>query len=137
MLFWFIDNIFVQFDGLVFQQTPVMVLYINNHWLLCFLTLMRQTFLQNKYGKLAQTLNSIFRYIDAYDVLSLNNSRFGDYLHLIYPNEEWYYWHSKICFLPWHPSWNRQRRDIYIYKNSYSIFHTFLLFTQLFSVDIY
>jgi hypothetical protein len=34
--------------------------------------------------KLAQTFNSNFRYID--DVLSLNNSRFGD-LHLIYPNE--------------------------------------------------
>jgi hypothetical protein len=26
-----------------------------------------------------------FRYID--DVLSLNNSRFGNYLHIIYPNE--------------------------------------------------
>jgi len=29
----------------------------------------------------------VFRYID--DVLSLNNSRFGDYLLLIYPNELW------------------------------------------------
>jgi hypothetical protein len=28
---------------------------------------------------------SSFRYID--DVMSLNNSRFGDYLHRIYPNE--------------------------------------------------
>jgi hypothetical protein len=35
--------------------------------------------------KLAQIFNSNFRCID--DVLSLNNSRFGDYLHLIYPSE--------------------------------------------------
>ena len=42
-----------------------------------------QGLLKNKDGKLAQTFNSNFRYID--DVLSLNYSRFGD-LHLIYPN---------------------------------------------------
>ena len=40
---------------------------------------------KNKNGKLAHTFNSSFRYID--DVLSLNNSRFSDYLHCIYPNE--------------------------------------------------
>jgi hypothetical protein len=34
---------------------------------------------------LAQTFNSSFRYVDY--VLLLNNSRFGDYLHRIYPNE--------------------------------------------------
>jgi hypothetical protein len=39
----------------------------------------------NKDRKLAQTFKSSFRYID--DVLSLNNSRFCDYLHRIYPNE--------------------------------------------------
>ena len=37
-----------------------------------------------KQKKLAHGLNISFRYID--DVLSLNNSRFGDFLHLIYPN---------------------------------------------------
>jgi hypothetical protein len=36
-------------------------------------------------GKLAHTFNYSYRYID--NVLSLNNSRFGDYLHRIYPNE--------------------------------------------------
>ena len=35
--------------------------------------------------KIAQIFNCSFRYID--DVLSLNNSRFGDYLHRIYLNE--------------------------------------------------
>jgi hypothetical protein len=44
-----------------------------------------QWFFKNKDRKLAQTFNSSFCYID--DVLSLNNSRFGDYLHRIYPNE--------------------------------------------------
>ena len=41
--------------------------------------------LKNKDRKLAQTFISSFRYID--EVVSLNNSRFGDYLHRIYPNE--------------------------------------------------
>ena len=44
-----------------------------------------QWLLQNNDRKLAQTFNSSFRYID--DVLSLNHSRFDDYLHRIYPNE--------------------------------------------------
>jgi hypothetical protein len=43
-----------------------------------------QGLLKNKDRKLAQTFNSSFRYID--DVLSLNISRFGVYLHRIYPN---------------------------------------------------
>jgi hypothetical protein len=41
--------------------------------------------LNTKDKKIAQIFNSIFRYID--DVLLLNNSRFGDYLHRIYPSE--------------------------------------------------
>ena len=44
-----------------------------------------QGLLKNKDRKLAQNFNSSFRYID--DDLSLNNSRFGDYLHLIYQNK--------------------------------------------------
>ena len=35
--------------------------------------------------KISRNLNSSFRYIG--DVLSLNNSRLGDYLHLYYQNE--------------------------------------------------
>ena len=37
------------------------------------------------FKKIAQTFNYSFHYI--YVVLSLNNSRFGDYLHRINPNE--------------------------------------------------
>ena len=44
-----------------------------------------QGFLKNKDRKLAQTFKSSICYIA--DVLSLNNSRFGDYLHRIYPTE--------------------------------------------------
>jgi hypothetical protein len=51
---------------------------------------------RNKDRKITQTFNSSISYID---VLSLNNSRFGDYLHL-------------ICFLPWLSHWNRQRKKI-------------------------
>ena len=41
--------------------------------------------LKHKERKLDQTFNSNFRYID--DVLSLNNSRSGEYLNCIDPNE--------------------------------------------------
>ena len=44
-----------------------------------------QGLLKNKDRKLAQTFNFSICYI--YDVLSLKNSRFGDYLHHSYPNE--------------------------------------------------
>ena len=44
-----------------------------------------QRLLKNKDFFLAQTFNSSFCYID--DVLSLDNFRFSDYLHRIYPNE--------------------------------------------------
>jgi hypothetical protein len=51
---------------------------------ICFYILMMQTSsmdFKNKDRKLDQSFNSIFCYID--DVLSLSNSRFGNYLHHI------------------------------------------------------
>ena len=80
-----IDNIFVLFSKqLVFQWIRIVPNYSS-----IFLPAYEEKFLQgllkNKDRKLAQTFNSSFRYI--VDVLSLNNSRFGDYLHRIYPNE--------------------------------------------------
>ena len=44
-----------------------------------------QEFLRKKDKKLTISLNFTFRYKD--DVLSLNNSKFGDYVERIYPNE--------------------------------------------------
>jgi hypothetical protein len=41
--------------------------------------------LQKNENKLARSFNFTFRYID--DVLSLNNSRFGDFIDRIYPIE--------------------------------------------------
>merc|ERR1711860_20912 len=91
MLDFFIDNIFVQCGGLVFQQRIGIPMGTNCAPLLADLFLhsyeaeFLQGLLQKKYRKLAQTFNFSFRYID--DVLSPNNSRFCDYLHLIYPSE--------------------------------------------------
>jgi hypothetical protein len=44
-----------------------------------------QGLLKKNEGKLARSFNFTFRYID--DVLSLNNSRFGDFVDRIYPIE--------------------------------------------------
>ena len=44
-----------------------------------------QGLVQKGEKKLAQSFNLTFRYID--DVLSLDNNRFSDHLHLIYPSE--------------------------------------------------
>jgi hypothetical protein len=44
-----------------------------------------QEIFKNKEIKLDQTIDSSFRYIDG--VLSLNNSRLGEYLHFINQNE--------------------------------------------------
>ena len=44
-----------------------------------------QWLLKNREQILAQTFNSSFNYLNY--VLSLNNSQFGNYLHLLYPNE--------------------------------------------------
>jgi hypothetical protein len=91
VLDFFIDNIFVLFGGWVFQQTIGISMGTNCAPLLAdlFLHAYEADFLQgvfkNKDRKLAQNSNSSFHYSD--DVLSLNNTRFGDYLHHIYPNE--------------------------------------------------
>jgi hypothetical protein len=86
-----IDNIFVLFGGRVFQQTIGISIGTNSAPLLADLfphayeVDFIQWLLKNKERKLGQPFNSSLRYIDG--VLSLNDSRFGDYLHRIYPNE--------------------------------------------------
>jgi len=77
-----IDNIFVIFDRRVFQQTVGIPVGINSAPLLADLFLYSyeadfiQELLKITEKKLTQSFNFTFRYID--DVLSLNNSRFGD-----------------------------------------------------------
>ena len=91
MLDFLIDNIFLMFGGRVFQQTVGIPMGTNCAPLLADLFLYSyeadfiQSLLQRKEKKLAQSFGFTFRYID--DVLSLNNSKFGDYVDLIYPTE--------------------------------------------------
>ena len=89
MLDFLIDNIFVTFGGRVFQQTVGIPMGTDCVPLLVDLFLYNydaefiQELLRKKDKKLAISFNSTFRYID--DVLSLNNTKFGDYVERIYP----------------------------------------------------
>jgi hypothetical protein len=91
MLEFLIDNIFVFFGGRVFQQTVGIPMGASCAPLLAdlFLYLYEGDFMQGSLKKnerkLGGSFNFTVRYLD--DVLSLNNSRFGDYVDRIYPIE--------------------------------------------------
>ena len=85
------DNIFVIFGGRVFQQTVSIHMGTSCGPLLADLFLyshevdfMHGLFKKNE-KKLTRSFNFTLRYID--DVLSLNNSRFGDSVNRHYPIE--------------------------------------------------
>ena len=88
MLEFLIDNIFVIFGGRVFHQTVGIPMDTNCAPLLADLFLYSYEadfihgILKKNENKLARSFNFTFRYTD--DVLSLNNSRFGDFVDLIY-----------------------------------------------------
>ena len=89
MLDFLIDNIYVEFGGEIYQQVVGIPMGTNCAPLLTdlFLYTYEANFIQSL--KLRGTKNTAqsfcftFSYID--DVLSLNNSCFGDYLDFIYP----------------------------------------------------
>ena len=91
MLEFLIDNIFVSFGGTLFQQVVGIPMGTNCAPLLAdlFLYSYESEFLQKlvKDKKIHETraFNFTYRYID--DVLSINNSRFAEFLPLIYPPE--------------------------------------------------
>ena len=91
MLDFLIDNIFVMFGGCIFQQIVGIPMGTNFAPLPVDLFLYSheadfiQGLLKENEKKLAWSFSFTFRYID--DVLSLNNSRFGDVFHRIYPIE--------------------------------------------------
>ena len=91
MLEFLIDNIFAMFGGRVFQQTVGIPMGTNCAPLHAdlFLYSYEADFingpLKKNEKKLARFFNITFRYID--DVISLNNSRFGDIVDRIYPIE--------------------------------------------------
>jgi hypothetical protein len=68
MLGYYIDNIFVQFGGLVFRQTIEIPMDTNCALLFAYETNFRQGLFKNKYRKFGQTFNSCIPYID--DVIS-------------------------------------------------------------------
>jgi hypothetical protein len=91
MLEFLIDSIFVIFGGRVFQQTVDIPMGTNCSALLADLFLYSyeeyfiQGLLKKNEKKVARSFNFTFRYVD--DVLSLNNSRFGDFVYRIFPIE--------------------------------------------------
>ena len=91
MLEFLIDNIFIMFGERIFQQTVGIPTGTNYILLLSDLLLYSheadfiQGLLKKNEKKLVRSFNFTFRYID--DILSLNNSRFGDSFDLIYPIE--------------------------------------------------
>ena len=90
MLEFLIDNIFVMFGGRVFQQTVGIPMGTNcallaDLFLYSYEADFIQGLLKKNEKKLAWSFNFMFRYID--DVLSLNNSRFCDFVDRIYPIE--------------------------------------------------
>jgi len=91
MLEFLIDNIFVFFGGRVFQQTVGIPIGTNCVPLLIGLLIFSyeadflQGLLMKNKKNLARSYILTFRYVD--DVLSLNNSRFGDFVDRIYPIE--------------------------------------------------
>jgi hypothetical protein len=83
MLEFLIDNVVVIFGGRVFQQTYGYKMCSSSRWLV--LVFVWGRLLKKNEFKLARSFNFTFRYID--EVLSLNNSRFGDFVDRIYPIE--------------------------------------------------
>jgi hypothetical protein len=91
MLEFLIDNICVSFGGTLFQQVVDIPLGTNCAPLLDDLFLysyeseILQKLVKDKKIHEARAFNFSYRYID--DVLSINNSRFAEFLPLIYPPE--------------------------------------------------
>ena len=86
-----IDNIFVSFGGTLFQQ--VVGIPMGTHWASLLVDLFAYSYESEFLQKLvkgkkineARNFNFTYRYID--DVLSINYSRFSEFLPLIYPPE--------------------------------------------------
>ena len=91
MLEFMIDNLFHVFGGRLFQQTADIPMGTNcapilaDKFLYSYEADFIQGLLKKNEKKLVRSFNFTFRYID--DVLSLNNSRFGDCVGRIYPIE--------------------------------------------------
>ena len=89
MLDFFIDNIFAMFGGRVFQQKVGIPMATNCAPLLADLFFYSyeadfiQGILKKNEMKLTRSFNFTFRYID--DIFSLNNCKYSEFVHSIYP----------------------------------------------------
>ena len=91
MLEFLIDNIFVSFGGTLFQQVVGIPMgtncapLVDDLFLYSYESEFLQKLIKDKKIHEARAFNFTYRYID--DVLSINNSRFAEFLLLIYPPE--------------------------------------------------
>ena len=90
MLECLLYNIVVVFDRQIFQQTiSIPMGTVFHYFLICFCIPMRRSSSKDFWSlarkKIAPSFNFTYSYID--DILSLNNSKFSDYLDFIYPSE--------------------------------------------------
>ena len=91
MLEFLIDNIFVSFGGILFKQVVGIPMGTNCSTLLTDLfaysyeSELLQNMVKDKKIHEARAFNFTYMYID--DVLSINNSRFAEFLPLVYPPE--------------------------------------------------
>ena len=91
MLEFLIDNIFVSFGGILFQQVvgipmgTICAPLLADLFLYSYESEFLQKLVKDKKIHEARAFNFTYRYID--DVLSINNSRFAEFLPLIYPPE--------------------------------------------------
>jgi len=91
MLEFLIDIVFVMFDGHIFQRTTGIPMgqkcapFLTDFLLHSYEADFIQRLLKKNGKKLSQSFNVPFRYID--DVLSINNSRVGDFVDRIHPIE--------------------------------------------------
>ena len=91
LLGFLVDNIYVVFGDHVFQQSVGIPMGTNcaPYWQTYFYIHTKQNLFRKCYGiktkNLPCSFNLTYRYI--YDVLSINNHNFHNYVHLIYPDE--------------------------------------------------
>ena len=91
MLEYLIANSFVEFSGRIFQRTIGIPMGTNcapllaNLFLYSYEAEIVQSLLKAGKKHLAQQFNFTYKYID--DVLSLNNTKFAEYLEFIYPRD--------------------------------------------------
>ena len=91
MLDFLIDNIYVKFGDMTFRQEVGIPMGTNcvplfaDLFLFAYESEFLTTLVRSRRTHIAKRFNLSFRYID--DLISFNNAKINEYLHLIYPPE--------------------------------------------------